>query len=351
MSSKKIAVPAALFDFLCAESSDLLFVIDEAFRVRESGAIARKLLGLPGGGRGFIFTDLLSESDASAFAAAFAGASADDTISDATVTFHLPADRIMRARLSLIRIPGGSEGNGHTLVFARPIEHLDPLRFDPLVARILSGYMEPVFIVDAELLTIRDCNKAAETLFSAHRDELIGKPLATIAEGGAFEEKLLREARLALQSSGVFRTKIALRRSDGLSLRCTTTAIGLFDEASHMAGLLYVVHDRSEDEAQKAEIRRAAESILLLAKELASCTSAFEDSRKAPHLSEFGLSERQIEVARRITAGATSKSVAMDLAITEATVKSHLSTIFKKLGVRSRAELINFIHERKLQFD
>jgi PAS domain S-box-containing protein len=349
MFQKKFAVSAALFDFLFAESNDILFVIDEAFRVRKSGVTARKLLGLPGGGLGSIFTDLLSESDARAFAAAFAGA--NDAIADATVTFHLPADRMMRARLSLIRIPGGSKGNDRTLVFARPIERAGPMCLRPLVARILSGYMEPVLIVDAELLTIRDCNKAAGAFFGPQREELIGKPLAAIAEGGAFENELICEARLALQSSGVFRTKITLRRSDGLILYCVTTVIGLFDEAGHIAQLLCIVHDRSENEAQKAEIRRIAEDILLSAKELASSTSAFEKSCKPLHLSEFGLSQRQIEVARRIAAGATSKSVAMDLAITEATVKSHLSTIFKKLGVRSRTELINFIHERKLQFD
>ena len=351
MSSKKIAVSAALFDFLFAESSDILFVIDEAFRVRKSGAAARKFLGLAGGGLGLIFTELLSESDARSFAAAFAGASASDAIADATVSFHLPADRIIRARLSLIRIPGGSGDKGRTLVFARPIERQDPMRFGHLVARILSGYMEPVLIIDAELFTINDCNKAAGALFGSHRDELIGKPLATIAEGGAFEDELFCKARLALQSSGVFRTKITLRRADGLILYCVTTLIGLFDEAGHIAQLLCIVHDRSENEAQKAEIRRIAESILLSAKDLASCTSLFENSCKPPRLSELGLSQRQIEVARRITAGATSKSVAMDLSITEATVKSHLSTIFKKLGVRSRTELINFIHERKLQFD
>jgi DNA-binding CsgD family transcriptional regulator len=349
MFSKKIPVPAALFDFLFAESSDIFFVIDEAFRVRKSSATARKFLGLPGGGLGFIFTDLLSESDARAFAAAFVGA--NDAIVDVTITLHLPADRIKQSRLSLIRIPGGSEGNGRTLVFARPIERLDPMRFGPLVARILSGYMEPVLIVDAELFTIYDCNKAAVALFGPHREGLIGKPLAMIAEGGAFENKLLSEARLSLLSSGVFRTKITLRRSDDLILYCVTTVIGLFDEAGHIAQLLCIVHDRTENEAQKAEIQRIAQSILLSAKELAASTSFFENSRKPPRLSEFGLSQRQIEVARRITAGATSKSVAMDLAITEATVKSHLSAIFKKLGVKSRSELINFIHERKLQFD
>ena len=236
----------------------------------------------------------------------------------------------MRARLSLFHLSGGSDGDGRTLVFARPIERLDPMRFGPLVARILSGYMEPVLIVDAERLAIRDCNKAAEALFGARRDELIDKPAATIATGGAFEQELLREARLALQSAGVFQTKIALRRADGFVLHCGMTDIGLFDETGHIAQLLCIVHDRSDSEAQEADIRRIAEGILLSAKELEACTAGFETSQKAPRLSELGLSERQIEVARRIATGATSRSVAAELAITEATVKKPSVDDFQK---------------------
>jgi PAS domain S-box-containing protein len=348
MASKKIGMPAALFDFIFEKSSDLLFVIDEALRVRESSASARELLSLPGGGRGFLFTDFLSTDDARAFAAAIDRAKADGAASDATVALRAPVDRALRARLSLICLPGGG---GRTLVLARPIERPDPMRFGPLVARVLSGYVEPALVIDYGRLTIRDCNKAAEALFGARRDELAGEPLATLAQDGAFEPQMLREARLALRTAGVFQARVALRRADGLVLHCATTDIGLFDEAGNIVELLCIVHDRSESEAQEADIRRIADSILKSAQELASYTAGFESSHDAPRLSQFGLSGRQIEVARRIAGGATSRSAAADLSITEATVKSHLSAIFKKLGVKSRAELINLIHEKRLQFD
>ena len=51
------------------------------------------------------------------------------------------------------------------------------------------------------------------------------------------------------------------------------------------------------------------------------------------------LSEREAEVAGLVAGGASNKEVASQLAITERTVKAHLSAIFEKLEVRDRLQL------------
>lgn len=51
------------------------------------------------------------------------------------------------------------------------------------------------------------------------------------------------------------------------------------------------------------------------------------------------LSEREIQVARLVANGASNKEIAEPLAITERTVKAHLTAIFEKLGVRDRLQL------------
>lgn len=51
------------------------------------------------------------------------------------------------------------------------------------------------------------------------------------------------------------------------------------------------------------------------------------------------LSSREQEVALAVAAGASNKEIARSLAITERTVKAHLSAIFLKLGVRDRLQL------------
>lgn len=52
-----------------------------------------------------------------------------------------------------------------------------------------------------------------------------------------------------------------------------------------------------------------------------------------------GLSEREIQVANLVAEGASNKEIANQLAITERTVKAHLTTIFEKLAVRDRLQL------------
>ena len=51
------------------------------------------------------------------------------------------------------------------------------------------------------------------------------------------------------------------------------------------------------------------------------------------------LSEREVQVARRVAGGASNREIASQLTITERTVKAHLTAIFEKLGVRDRLQL------------
>lgn len=51
------------------------------------------------------------------------------------------------------------------------------------------------------------------------------------------------------------------------------------------------------------------------------------------------LSEREAQVARLVANGSSNKEIADELAITERTVKAHLTAIFEKLGARDRLQL------------
>ena len=64
--------------------------------------------------------------------------------------------------------------------------------------------------------------------------------------------------------------------------------------------------------------------------------------------SGFGLTSREIEIISAIKEGSSNREIASKLAISEETVKRHLSNIYSKLGVSSRLELAVVASEQHL---
>ncbi len=59
-------------------------------------------------------------------------------------------------------------------------------------------------------------------------------------------------------------------------------------------------------------------------------------SRSAPASPLASLTPRELDILRAITAGASNKEIARQLAIAETTVKIHVQHILRKLDVSSR---------------
>lgn len=66
----------------------------------------------------------------------------------------------------------------------------------------------------------------------------------------------------------------------------------------------------------------------------------------APDPRLAALTQRELEVAKMIAAGASNKEVARGLDITERTVKAHAGSIFGKLGARDRLHLALIVNGR-----
>jgi DNA-binding CsgD family transcriptional regulator len=69
---------------------------------------------------------------------------------------------------------------------------------------------------------------------------------------------------------------------------------------------------------------------------------------KAPSGAPSGLTAREIEVLRLVAAGKTNRSIAAVMFISEKTVARHVSNIFAKLGVSSRAAATAYAYEHEL---
>ena len=58
------------------------------------------------------------------------------------------------------------------------------------------------------------------------------------------------------------------------------------------------------------------------------------------------LSDRQRQIITSLCDGLSNREIAEKLGVTEGTVKIHLHTIYGKLGVRSRSELVSALAGR-----
>jgi len=71
-------------------------------------------------------------------------------------------------------------------------------------------------------------------------------------------------------------------------------------------------------------------------------------SRKSRAKQPGGLTARELEVLRLVATGKTNRSIAADLFLSEKTVARHVSNIFTKLGLSSRAAATAYASEHDL---
>ena len=71
-------------------------------------------------------------------------------------------------------------------------------------------------------------------------------------------------------------------------------------------------------------------------------------SRKTESRPAGGLTARELDVLRLVATGKTNRAVAADLSVSEKTVARHVSNIFSKLGLSSRAAATAYAYEHDL---
>jgi two-component system, NarL family, response regulator LiaR len=95
----------------------------------------------------------------------------------------------------------------------------------------------------------------------------------------------------------------------------------------------YLLKDTEAEELHRA-IRGAADGRVQLAPE---AVARLMREVRAPESPE-ALTERETEILKLLARGRANKQIASDLFVEEKTVKAHVSSILRKLGVRSRTQ-------------
>jgi DNA-binding NarL/FixJ family response regulator len=66
----------------------------------------------------------------------------------------------------------------------------------------------------------------------------------------------------------------------------------------------------------------------------------------ADHVTQDALSDREVEVLRRVATGNSNKIIGAQLSVSEATVKGHMKSILSKLGANDRTHAVTIAIKR-----
>lgn len=113
-------------------------------------------------------------------------------------------------------------------------------------------------------------------------------------------------------------------------------------EAIRAGAVAYLLKDAGADMIVSAIVSAAAgESVLapsIAAKVLAEFSRMASLVPTESSTESLGLTEREGSILRLLAKGTSTRGIARQLSIAEGTVKNHLSTVYRKLGVRDRTE-------------
>jgi DNA-binding CsgD family transcriptional regulator len=168
--------------------------------------------------------------------------------------------------------------------------------------------------------------------------------------------------RLAGVASAPLLDAIAARADGSASLAAgdARAALAAFRRASELWQALDAPYDLARVRVGIASACRALGDDETAAIQLAAARDVFERLGAVPDLRRVdaiageppptpgGLSARELEVIRALAAGRTNREIAANLGISERTVDRHVSNIFTKLDVSSRAAATAFAYEHDL---
>jgi DNA-binding CsgD family transcriptional regulator len=228
--------------------------------------------------------------------------------------------------LALLRLAQG-DGDAAAAAIRRVVgETSEPLKR----ARLLPAYVEIMLAVD-DVEEAHSACRELEEISAGHQGEMLG---ATVAQARGAVDLAEGDARGALH---------ALRQAGQVWQRLQAP----YEAASVRVLVGLACHALGDDDTAALELGAAREVFAELGAgpDLARVESL---AGNAVSGDTHGLTARELEVMRLVAAGETNKAIAAELVLSERTVDRHVSNIFNKLNVSSRAAATAYAYEHQL---
>jgi len=195
--------------------------------------------------------------------------------------------------------------------------------------RLLPAYIE-IMLAAGDLEKARDACRELQQAAGSIDAGVLG---AMVAHACGAVELAQGDARSALAS---------LRRAFEVWQRIE--APYLVARVRLLAGLACRALEDEEGARLELDAARALFEQLGAAPDLARIASLTRDTPGQRH----GLTRRELQVLRLVAAGKTNKAIAAELCLSEKTIDRHMSNIFTKLDVSSRAAATAFAYQHEL---
>jgi DNA-binding CsgD family transcriptional regulator len=228
--------------------------------------------------------------------------------------------------MALLRLAQGKDDAAVAAIHRTVGETTDPLKR----TRLLPAYVE-IMLAVGDVEEARGACRELQEISARYDSAMLGamvdhaRGVVDLAEGDARAAlRALRRAWQVWQELEVPYEVARVRVLLGLACR----ALGDDDSAALELEAAYDVFGQLGAAPDRARVR----SLI----------------RSAAPDHAHGLTARELEVLRLVAAGATNKAIATDLVLSERTIDRHVSNIFTKVGVTSRAAATAFAYKHEL---
>jgi len=210
----------------------------------------------------------------------------------------------------------------------------------------ISRSSVPIMISDARSRTIIGVSPGIERLFGWTSEEVCGMSTSSIYMDGEYFRNIGKKAEEAYRKQGFFAGTVQVLQKDGNATQCSFLNMPLHDDhEGQPAWILTFIDEHIREWKRQQDIERLAEAARELAEDLRQVSGeSVTIWNSIIRLS--GLSSRQKEVIFLVKDGFSTKQIAERLGLTESTVKNHLSSAYKKIGVKSRTELVRNLYQK-----
>jgi PAS domain S-box-containing protein len=185
---------------------------------------------------------------------------------------------------------------------------------------------------------------AVEQVLGYSPTDVVGESIATLVEPGDLPSLLAGVGR-CLQAPGGSMIGIRMRTANGTHRHCRMLVTRLAGTEAEGLGFAFAITEQGAAPMVERtwELERVLQHLAWEIEATGVLAGLKEPSATTNLVALGGLSRREIEIVRRLMMGDRVQMIAQQLFVSESTVRNHLTSVYRKLGVRSQQQLLSLL--------